>query len=81
VRLDLPSRWRQEDAIEVNRVSHRWDGIDSVAPDGTVVFTEETAGILREVLRYDWPRMRFEEVEPAANELRRRFDAYVGRSG
>jgi hypothetical protein len=81
VRLDLPSRWRQEDAIEVNRVSHRWDGIDSVAPDGTVEFSEQTAGILREVLRYDWPRMRFEEVEPAANELRRRFDAYVGRSG
>ena len=29
------------------------------------------------VLRYDWARMRFEEVEATASELRRCFDTYL----
>ena len=77
VRLDLPASWQKDEAVEVNRASHRWDGIESIEVDGTVVFADKTVGILREFLRYDWPRMRFEEVEAAASELRRCFDTYV----
>ncbi len=80
VRLDLPPTWQKEDAVEVNRASHRWDGIESIEEDGTVVFTDKTAGILREFLRYDWPRMRFEEVEAAASDLHRCFDTYVNQT-
>lgn len=81
VRLDLPSGWTQKEAVEVNRASHRWDGIESIEPDGTVVLTERTAEILRETMGYDGRRMAFDEVEAAAHELRRRFDAYVGAPG
>ena len=77
VSLDLPPTWQKEDAVEVNRASHRWDGIESIEEDGTVVLTDKTAGLLRELLRYDWPRMRFDEVEAAASELHRCFDTYV----
>ena len=81
VSLDLPPTWRKDDAVDVNRASHRWDGIESIEDDGTVVFTDKTVGILREFLRYDWPRMRFEEVEAAASELRRCYDTYVEQTG
>ncbi len=77
VRLDLPATWQKDEAVEVNRASHPWTGIESIDNDGTVVFTNKTVAILREFLQYDWPRMQFEEVEAAASELRRCFDTYV----
>ena len=80
-RLDLPPDWGKEDAVEVNRASQRWDGIESIDEEGTVVFTDQTVGILREYLGYDWPRMRFEEVETAAGQLHRGFDKYVKGTG
>jgi hypothetical protein len=77
--LDLPPDWTRKEAVEANRASHRWDGIETIEDDGTVEFTDVTAGILRETLGYDWPRLPFDEVRAAADELRRRFDAYTQR--
>lgn len=77
--VNSDAEWTFEEAIQTNRESHKWDGIESIEPDGCVVFTETTAGILRETLGYEWPRMAFDEVEAAAGELRQRFDAYVRR--
>ena len=79
VELDLAPEWTRQQAVEVNRASHRWDGIESLEPDGTVVFTGETSAVLRENLAFDFPRLRFEDVEAAAEELRRRFQEYIRR--
>ncbi|MFQ5790699.1 MAG: hypothetical protein ACE5JI_09515 [Acidobacteriota bacterium] len=81
VRLALPSTWSRDEAVEVNRASHRWDGIEAIEEDGTVVFTDRTAAILRRTLGFDWRRMTFDGVHVAASELRRRFDAYLRRFG
>lgn len=46
IRLDLAPDWTKEEAIEVNRRSMRWDGIEQIEADGTVVFTDETSKAL-----------------------------------
>ncbi len=40
--IDLPDEWSLQQAIAVNEASLPWDGIDSIAADGTLVFTEDT---------------------------------------
>jgi len=77
IALDLPPGWTREQAIEVNRASHRWDGIDSIAEDGSFRYTDQTATLLRETLGFEWDRVGFDEVGSAAEELRHRFRDYV----
>ncbi len=46
IRLDLAPGWTRDEAIDVNRRSMRWDGIEQINTDGTVVFTQETSKAL-----------------------------------
>lgn len=77
VSLDLPPEWTLEQAIEVNRASHRWDGIESVAEDGSFHYTDRTAAILHETLGFQRDKVSLDEVDSAAEELRDRFREYV----
>jgi hypothetical protein len=44
--LDLPTDWAVEDAVASNVASLPWDGLQSIEPDGTVVFTQATSRAL-----------------------------------
>lgn len=46
VSLDLPADWAVEDAVAGNVASLPWDGLQSIEPDGTVVFTQATSRAL-----------------------------------
>jgi hypothetical protein len=79
VAVDLPAGWSLVQAIEVNRVSHRWDGIDSLDGDGSFQYTDRTATILHDKLGFDRKKIAPEEVDSAARELSDRFAEYVRR--
>lgn len=59
----------QEEAIAINAASHRFDGIERIEADGTVVFCPEAVAVLREELGYDCERLAPGEVEERAHEL------------
>ena len=42
IKIDLPDEWSLEEAIAVNEASLKWDGIDEVTDDGTIVFAKRT---------------------------------------
>lgn len=66
-----------EEAIAINEASHRFDGIERIEEDGTVVLSEATSGILRQQLGYDGQRLAPAEAAERAQELGERFDAYA----
>jgi len=70
-----------EEAIAINERSHRLDGIESIEADGTVVFCQENAEVLRVELGYDCKRLSPRESEERAKELIARFREYAGRHG
>jgi len=79
--VDLPAKLSLDQAIAINRESQRFDGIESVDDDGTVRFTDTSAGVLREVLGYDMESYRPEECEARAEELAAHFSQFARDNG
>lgn len=70
-----------EEAVWLNEASHRFDGIDRIEEDGTVVLSEATSSVLREELGYDAERLVAAESSERARELLERFQRYASRHG
>lgn len=70
-----------EDAVAINERSHRWDGVERIEPDGTVVVCDEDARVLRDVLGYDGARVAPADAEARARELVARFRELARRCG
>ncbi len=68
-------------AIAINTQSHRFDGIERIEADGSVVFCPAAADALRRALGYDCPRLQPTETEERAKELIARFREYAERHG
>ena len=73
----LPSGISLEQAVAINEVGQRADGIDRVEEDGTVIYTDESVQILREVLDYDLAPLKFDECDERATELVAHFKALL----
>lgn len=69
------------EAIAINERSHRFDGIERIEEDGTVVFCEDDAAILKSALAYDCRRLQPDEAEDRAGELLARFREFGRRHG
>ena len=69
VELDLPERLRQDEAIAVNERAARFDGIERIEPDGTIVFTGDVAAATERLLGLRLERVRPDEVDDVAGEL------------
>ncbi len=69
------------EAIAINERSHRFDGIEKIDADGTVVFCQEDASILKSALGYDCLRLPPDEAEVRAGELLARFRELGRRHG
>ncbi|MEN3376960.1 MAG: hypothetical protein V7604_2315 [Hyphomicrobiales bacterium] len=78
--IALPPGLSLEAAIDINRRCQRFDGVERVDADGTVHFTQETIGIMREELGYDCERFSPTECEDRAAELARKFAEYRHRA-
>lgn len=46
ISLDLANHWTEAQAVAVNESSLRWDGIECIEADGTIIFTDKTTQAL-----------------------------------
>ncbi len=69
------------EAIDINERSHRFDGIERIEADGTVVFCPAAADVLRRTLGYDCTRLPPADAEARAGELISRFREYAAGYG
>lgn len=70
-----------DEAISINERSHRFDGIETIEEDGSVVFTEESAAVMRDALGYEGKTLRPAEAADRAAELSKRFNEYARQHG
>ena len=63
IELDLPPGMTEADAIAVNAVAARWDGIERIEPDGAFVYSRWVSDELERTLG-----LRLERVEPAESD-------------
>jgi hypothetical protein len=70
----LPEQLTLEEAIRINEEAQKWDGIEKIKDDGTVVFTEKSTNIMRKMLGYDCEELKLEENEERSKELRSLFN-------
>jgi len=65
----LPDDLTLEDAIKINEKGSRFDGIEAVKDDGTVVYLDENARNMEDILGYHCKELRVSEVGERAKEL------------
>lgn len=70
VEVVLPEELSLEEAVKINEEAQKFDGLEKIENDGTVVYTEKSVKIMNEMLGYDRKRLRIEESEDRARELR-----------
>lgn len=78
VHLDLPDGVSLSDAVAINNQGGRYDGIETIAADGTVVFRRENLEPMSRHLGYDCTELRLRESRAHAEELAERFACYAG---
>jgi hypothetical protein len=81
VRIDPPVGLTEAEAIALNERSHRFEGIERIDPDGTVVFRGEDAEALRAALGYSCARLPPAEAAARGRELVDRFREFARRHG
>jgi len=69
------------EAIDINERSHRFDGVERIEADGTVVFCAQDVEVLRGTLGCNFERLKPAESEDQARELMARFREYAARHG
>ena len=69
ITIDLPDEWSLEQAIAVNEASLKWDGIDEMTKDGTIVFSVKTQKALRKLLGKTIETLSTETAQDQANDL------------
>jgi len=70
----LPDELTLKDAIEINEKGARYDGIERVKDDGTVVFLDENVENMKTVLGYNCKELRVSELQERASELNRKLN-------
>lgn len=69
----LPEDLTLEEAIKINEEGQKYDGIEKICDDGTVVFCDRTVQIMNEVLGYNCKSLHPDESESRYRELRDLF--------
>ena len=68
VEVILPSDLTLAEAIEINKAAEKFDGIEEIKDDGTIVFTDQTYSLMKE-LGYDCQELTFDDLERRSQEL------------
>ena len=77
VEVALPPGVSLEEAVKVNMETNMFDGIEEICDDGTVVITDESYTIMKDLLGYDCKQMKLEEAADWARELHAKFEAWA----
>jgi len=77
----LPDGFTLQDAIRINQDGARFDGIEEVKHDGTIVFLDENVRNMEEVLGYQCKELKISELEERARELNAKLNKCYEKSG
>ena len=69
IEIYLPPEWSLDQAIETNNRSLKWDGIELIENDGTVVFTEETQQAFHRLLGKSFERLNVSNAAAQSRDL------------
>jgi hypothetical protein len=69
IEISLPPEWSLKQAVDANTQSLKWDGIELIENDGTVVFTEETQQAFHKLLGKSFERLNLSNVHAQANDI------------
>lgn len=76
VEVVLPSDISINEAIKINEEGNRFDGIERIDDDGTIVITDKSHTIMRNILGYDVKSFRVEDSKLMAIDLGKAFRRY-----
>lgn len=79
--VDLPGSLSLADAIRINEDCQRADGIEHIADDGSVTFTEREMAVMTKLLGYTCRTMRLEDTAAWAEELGGKYQEFARRVG
>jgi len=68
-----------EEAIKINEEGNRYDGIEEIRDDGTVVFTDKEMAIMKKVIGYACKKMTIDESEERAKEIQAKFKSFTDK--
>ena len=77
----IPEGMTREKAIKINEEAQKWDGIEKIKKDGTVVFTDIAYNTFKELLDYDCKELKVDEIENRAKELGTKFKDFARKHG
>ncbi|WP_206956025.1 hypothetical protein [Trinickia acidisoli] len=75
----VPQRAMLSQLIEINQQCQRYDGIESIEPNGTTVFAPAQMQIMHDMLGYQCERMPLAEVDEWATELGAKYREFAAR--
>lgn len=78
-RLCLPAGVSRAEAIAMMEQAQRFDGIERIEPDGTVVITDEARRTVTESMGDCWSRLEPARALEVAREMAARFDEWMRR--
>ncbi len=79
VEVFLPDGLSLEEAIKINDEGQVQEGVESIEEDGTVVLTDKSADIFRNLLDFDCKTYAVDEAEAKARELSEKFKQWTSQ--
>jgi malate/lactate dehydrogenase len=76
----VPTGLTLKEAIHINEEAQKYDGIERIEDDGSVVLTEKAHRIMIEMLHYERKRFSISESEAAAKELRQLYNDFAAKN-
>ena len=77
VEVVLPEELTLEQAVKINEEAQKFDGIERIENEGTVVCTDKSVRIMRDMLGYNCRRLEIENSEAKAKELQSLYRAFA----
>ena len=77
----IPDGLTLQEAIRINREGARFDGIEEVKDNGSILFLDENVRNMEEVLGYNCKELRVSELEERARELNAKLNKCYERLG
>jgi hypothetical protein len=77
----LPSGLTLEAAVRINEAGQRAEGVERIEDDGTVVFTDTTYAVIKEIVGFECRRLPLKDCEEIARELGQKLSELGHRYG
>jgi len=79
VEVFLPEGLSLEEAIKINNEGQVLEGVESIKDDGTILLTDEAAGIFKKLLDFDCKQYTVDNCESKCKELDEKFKKWAAQ--